>query len=146
MGQDQQKHAQFHDRIARLVAQAPKPDRIVFTGKVTNVEEYLRAADLFVFPSSREGMPNVVLEAMATRLPCILTPFQGLPAEFGQLGRHYRLVPRTPEALAAAIRDCLENRDAAEQMGEDAHTWAVQNLDVETSLDKYARLYHELAY
>jgi glycosyltransferase involved in cell wall biosynthesis len=40
---------------------------------VENIEQYYRAADAFVLPSTNEGMPNVILEAMASGLPCLAT-------------------------------------------------------------------------
>lgn len=46
---------------------------ILVKGYVTNVIEYLRAADIFVSASKSEGLPNVVLEAMATGMPVILS-------------------------------------------------------------------------
>lgn len=143
--EDQAKHQPFRDRVDHLVATSPAPERVTFTGAVQNVEEYLRAADLFVFPSEREGMPNVVPEAMATGLPCILTPFHGLPEEFGEPGREYRLVPRQAEALSEAILDLLGNQEAREMLGKRARVWAQQQMDVEKSLDRFAALYRELA-
>lgn len=44
-----------------------------YVGRVTNVAEYLKSTDLFVSASRAEGMPNAVLEALSTDLPCILS-------------------------------------------------------------------------
>ena len=49
---------------------------ILFTGNVTNVNEYLQASDFYVSSSKSEGMPNGVLEAMATGLPVLLSDIQ----------------------------------------------------------------------
>lgn len=143
--EDQAKYQPFRDKVDRLVATSPAPERVVFTGKVGNVEAYLRAADLFVFPSNREGMPNVVPEAMATGLASIVTPFEGLPEEFGRPGREYRLVERTADALADEMLALLNDEEARREMGCCARTWVEQHLDVEKSIDSYAQLYRELA-
>ena len=48
-------------------------DKIVFTGIRSDVPALLSAMDVFVFPSLYEGMPNAVIEAQATGLPCIIS-------------------------------------------------------------------------
>lgn len=47
-------------------------DRVIFTGSVNNVNEYLSAFDVFAFPSLREGTPLALIEAQANGLPCII--------------------------------------------------------------------------
>ncbi|MDD5216853.1 MAG: glycosyltransferase family 4 protein [Candidatus Omnitrophica bacterium] len=59
---------------------------VKFTGKIDNVEDYLRAADLFLFLSRYEGMPNAVMEAMACGLPCIVSPLDGTSSEIIENG------------------------------------------------------------
>jgi glycosyltransferase involved in cell wall biosynthesis len=52
-------------------------DTVIFAGAQQNVDEYLSAADYFVFPSRREGLPNSLLEAMATNLVCLVSDIGG---------------------------------------------------------------------
>src|SRR5690606_29847721 len=73
--------APFRHKLERLVNDLGAAAHIHFVGRVENVEAYLQAADLFAFSSMREGLPNVVLEAMATGLPVITTRFAGLSEE-----------------------------------------------------------------
>ena len=47
-------------------------DKIIFTGVRPDVPALLSAMDVFVFPSLYEGMPNTVIEAQATGLPCLI--------------------------------------------------------------------------
>lgn len=133
----------FHDQLQQLICDAQ--DRVHFTGPVSNVEDYLRAADLFVFPSHREGMPNVVSEAMACGIPIIMTPFLGLPEEFGSPGRHYVLSTWEPEALASEIQRLLGSAELRRNLGQEGRHWVEQKLDVNRSLDRYTSLYFELA-
>lgn len=48
-------------------------DRVIFTGIRSDVPELLSAIDVLIFPSLYEGMPNTVIEAQATGLPCIIS-------------------------------------------------------------------------
>ena len=52
--------------------------RIYFVEKTQHVNEYMKISDVFVMPSSREGMPNVLLEAMASALPCVVRLLPGV--------------------------------------------------------------------
>lgn len=64
-----------------LLSQLPSsvsPSRVRFVGEVDNVAEYLAAADLFLFTSSLEGLPGVVIEAFASGLPVVATPLPGV--------------------------------------------------------------------
>ena len=135
----------FHQKLQQLVSDANAQGRVHFTGPVSDVEDYLRAADLFVFPSHREGMPNVVPEAMACGIPIIMTPFLGLPEEFGTPGKQYVLSNWEPEALAADIRNLLARAEYRRNLGYMGRQWVEQKLDVDHSLDRYASLYSELA-
>ena len=136
---------EFGHKLQSLINASGAPERIHFTGLIRNVEEYLRASDIFVFPSQREGMPNVVLEAMASGLPVILTPFVGLSAELGKANREYLLADREADSLATVLNKLLENRSMLEKMGKKARRWVEDTLDLDRCLDRYALLYYELA-
>ena len=135
----------FQRRIEGLVAASGASDRVHFVGFIENVEEYLRASDVFVFPSMREGLPNVVLEAMASGLPVVMTPFFGQSEDLGQPGQQYLLVERNPEALATVIAELFEEEGLRATLGQRARRWVEANMDVERSLDRYAAFYHRLA-
>lgn len=135
----------FHRRLMGMIDDAGAGSRVHFTGPVSDVQAYLQAADLLVFPSRREGMPNVVPEAMATGLPVVLTPFTGLPAEFGKPGQEYILSDWAPETLAADIRRLLVDAELRRALGQAGRAWVAARLDLEQSLDAYMDLYRSLA-
>jgi glycosyltransferase involved in cell wall biosynthesis len=134
----------FGKEISRLVATSAAPDQVHFAGIVDDVESYLRASDLFVLASKREGTPNSLLEAMAVGLPCISTPFIGISPGIGEAGKHYQLVERTPEAIGAALSALMSDRQAHEQLAKAGQNYVHTNLDQQKSLDSYAELYEEL--
>ncbi len=136
----------FSRKLKFLVNASGAGDRVHFTGSVDNVEEYLRSSDVFAFASQKEGMGNVVLEAMASSLPVILTPFTGLPKAFGLPDSHYILVNRGAEELAAGISSLLDDDNLRHKLGQNARRLVEETMGMEQILDRYAVLYHELAY
>jgi glycosyltransferase involved in cell wall biosynthesis len=138
------KLQKFGAEVEELVASSGVPNQVHFTGIVDDVDNYLRAADVFVLASNREGTPNSVLEAMATGLPCLVTPFLGISAGIGQAGEHYQLVERNPEAIAAALTGLLQDDALGQSFGERGQRYVVNNVDQQHSLDHYAALYQEL--
>ncbi len=97
--------AELDDCSGALRAQAARSaacERIVFTGGVHDVTPYLRAADVFVLPSDREGLSNAMLEALASGVPCIASASAG---GVEVLDDTCGIVPdeATPEALATAM-------------------------------------------
>lgn len=59
--------------IEEKCAQKGLTENVLFVGKTTDVASYLQVADVFLFPSHYEGLPNSVIEAQAAALPCILS-------------------------------------------------------------------------
>jgi len=107
--------------------------RISFSGwqdRAVIAERY-RAADLFVFPSRDEGMPNVVLEAMASGLPIVATAIAG-SEELVREGENGHLVPtENAPALTAALARLIAQPETRRAMGrasreriEREYTWA----------------------
>jgi glycosyltransferase involved in cell wall biosynthesis len=103
------------DTYERLAASLGIAEKVHFTGWVdqAHVRTLLAAADAMVLPSYDEGLPLVILEAMATGVPVICTPVGAIPEVFKH--RHTALFvrPGDRDGLAAAIVDL--GRDAALQ-------------------------------
>jgi glycosyltransferase involved in cell wall biosynthesis len=112
---------------------------------VEDVEAYMQAADILVLPSRLEGMPNVVVEGMASGLPCVLTPFHGLPETFGEPGIDYLLTSFEPRQIAADISDLIADPIRRKELGQAGLKRAQTVLNAENSLDLHAALYHQCA-
>lgn len=61
----------------KLARELGVDNRVIFTGFRTDVDEFYQMADVFLFPSLREGLPVAVIEAMASRLPVVATLIRG---------------------------------------------------------------------
>lgn len=67
-GQDRQM---LEDKIHKMKLE----DKVLMTGNVKNVGDYMSAMDVFVFPSLYEGMPLALVEAQSNGLPCIISKY-----------------------------------------------------------------------
>jgi glycosyltransferase involved in cell wall biosynthesis len=142
---EQAKLVDFRRRIEDLIRASGLPGHVHFTGVVDNPEAYLQASDLLVLASEREGMPNSVLEAMATSLPVVVTPYRGISGDIGVPGRHYLLSEPNADALARRIEELLEDPGRRLELGGRARQWLEQTMGLDRSVDRYADLYRELA-
>jgi glycosyltransferase involved in cell wall biosynthesis len=127
-------------RLRERVSELGLADRVDFVGYRSDVRDpFLWAADVFVLPSEREGMPNAVLEAMSCGLPCILPDPAG-GAEV--IGPEFGVIPvdNSPEALAAAIEAMLQRQDEWPAMRRRART-ASEEYSVEKVADRYLDAY-----
>jgi len=135
----------FFAQIERFIQESTAPERVSFIGEVQDVDSYMRAADVFVFPSRHEGSPNALTEAMATGLPCVITPFKGLSVELGESGREFLLASFNSVSIAENIISILSNQAQSRNIGQAARKFAEEHFDVERSLDQYADMYKKLA-
>lgn len=140
----QEKYADYVNLVDRYVRESSAPGRVEFVGEVEDPERYLRCADVFAFPSRREGMPNVVPEAMASGVPCVIAPFIGLPPEFGTSGEHYVLSEHDPVRFARDISELLGDDERRRRLALEGRRWVENELDVGRSVARYATVYREL--
>lgn len=63
---------ELEDKIKEKIKALNLEDSVIFTGVRSDIPALLSAMDVFVFPSFYEGMPNTVIEAQATGLPCLI--------------------------------------------------------------------------
>ena len=104
----------------------------------------MQAADLLLLPSWAEGMPNVVLEAMSTGLPCLVTPAGGV-TEAVQDGYNGRVVPlRDARALASALADLAGSAAARRELGEAALRTARTRFSWTANAAAHLALYGEM--
>lgn len=128
---------------SRLLALAQShPDLFLLHDFHVDVAPYYRCSDMLILPSFKEGLPNVVLEAMACGLPCVAACASGsreLIAE-GETGVTYP--PDDVNGLGAAVRRCLGPEGKA--MGARSSLLANDRYSIHRIADRYEALYAEL--
>jgi glycosyltransferase involved in cell wall biosynthesis len=116
-------------------------DRVVFAGYRDDVPALLAGCDVFCLPSSIEGLPLVVLEAMAQSRPVVATAVGGTP-ELVIDGETGLLVPAGDvDALAEALRTVLGDRALAARLGEAGRRRAAAEFSLAGMAGKILSLY-----
>lgn len=130
--------------LESCVARCGLESTVHFLGRRDDVFGLVRLADLFVFPSRTEGMPNALLEAMAGRLPVITTDVPGcrdLVAD-GETGRVVRV--DDAGALASAIVAAIENPEATQEMSATAWHYVKDHHGIEQCHQAYENFYSQI--
>jgi len=117
--------------------------RVIFLGEVAEVSEVLAGADVFVFASLYEGLPNVVLEAMAVGLPVVTTAVGGIPEVVGDGETGYLVPTRRPQELARRMLQLAGDGDLRRRLGQAARERAGE-FTVERMVRCYEELYDQL--
>ncbi len=114
-------------------------DRIHFLGWQTaeQLKGQYASATLFLFPSRHEGMPNAVLEAMASGLPVVATRIAGNEELVAQGETGALVPPEDVEALRGSLRPLLVEAKMREQMGRAARRRVEQSFGWERIAEQY---------
>jgi glycosyltransferase involved in cell wall biosynthesis len=129
--------------LAALAGELSIADRVRFVGARRDAVSIVAAADLFVLSSRWEGLPLVVLEALAAGTPVVATDVRGVR----ELVTHERtalLAPDNAHALAAALRRLLDDQRLAESLREGGRRLAARYGEAQMT-DRYLELYRSLA-
>jgi glycosyltransferase involved in cell wall biosynthesis len=130
------------DRLRELAGSDPAlTGRVHWLGPRDDVPALLKAADLLVLPSLWEGMPNVILEAMAARRAVVATAVEGtdelvLPGQTGWL-----VPPNDPRALAGALLDAASDPALLRHYGEAGRSRVESHFTLRNVVDAYDRLW-----
>lgn len=127
-------------------------DRNNLNGKVKHVgwiphdelPNYLNELKVIVLPSYTEGLPNIVLEAMACGTPVLATPI-GAISEITRDGETvFLLQSNDPRHIADRIVELLDKPELLERVGGKARKWVVENFSYEKTLESWRKILQEL--
>jgi glycosyltransferase involved in cell wall biosynthesis len=113
---------------------------IAFLGSRSNVPHLIQAADGFAMSSLSEGLPLVLLEAMAARVPCIATSVGGIP-ELLSGGAGLLAPPQAPVAIANAMLELAQDPAAGRALSAAAFAKVAATNDLDRVIDQYLELF-----
>ncbi len=133
----------YYRELKELVKREDLDKNVIFTGWRNDVDSFLSSLDIFVFTSTTfpEGLPNIILEAMALKKPVVATDIPG-PRDIvidGETG--FLVPPGDIETMARKIIYLLDNPDIAKKMGEAGRRRVEEHFDIKKQVKKIEKIY-----
>jgi len=108
--------------LENLIKKHNLENKVKLLGQKPNARKYLKAFDVFVLPSLKEGFPWVVLEAMAARVPIIATSVGAVPEIIENNQSGFVISPKNSELLSKKIQDLLSSPEMRNSFTQNAYS------------------------
>ena len=113
---------------------------VILAGALPNAHQYLKAFDVFVLPSIKEGFPYSILEAMAAGLPIIATKVGAIPEILTNEKDCLLIDPNNQSQLIQALEQLINNETLRDSLGKNALE-KVKQYNLKNQIEKTASLY-----
>jgi glycosyltransferase involved in cell wall biosynthesis len=131
--------------LRRLAAERQVSARVHFAGWQPAVPEILLASDLMVLPSRWEGMPNVLLEAMACGCPVVCSAAEGVAEVLGPLAESQTAPVGNSQVLVRKALAIIRNPDLARQLGRQNQQRVTNLFSLAEMVRRYETLFETLS-
>lgn len=128
------------EALESFARESCRPGSVLFTGKYPRAETLLKAFDIFLLPSLKEGLPYVILEAGMAGLPVVASAVGGIPDIIDDMRTGILVQKKNPREILRALDFLLENQARREELGEALH----DKVAKEFSLDEMRRATYAL--
>ncbi|MEM2261510.1 MAG: glycosyltransferase family 4 protein [Ignisphaera sp.] len=137
----------FFPKIYKMVVNFGLKRNVIFKGVVAHdkLPALINTASLCVLPSLKEGMPYILLEAMACGRAVIGSDIAGINDVISHRVNGILVPPKNTKALVEAIIQLLEDRDLRRKLGENARKLIVEKYSWQKISEKVERVYYEMA-
>ena len=132
-------------RLRRMAAHLDIAARVHFCGWQPNVLEILRASDLLVLPSRWEGMPNVLLEAMACERPVVCTQAEGVMEVLGPLSVEQSVPVGDIQGFTQKVLNILKQPSLAAELGKNNRQRVATHFSLKGMVQRYEALFERVS-
>jgi glycosyltransferase involved in cell wall biosynthesis len=144
VGETSPMEVPYLDELKQLADRHGVGDRVIFTGRRSDVPTLLSGVDVSVMPSLNEALSNVLLESMAAGAPTVATRVGGTPEALVHEESGLLVAPGDSRALANAVGRLLDDRLLATQLGRAARQSIQDHFSVDRMVQSTEQLYTEL--
>lgn len=132
------------EEMQQLAKDLNVDDRVIFTGLVKDINEYIIMSDVLVLPSLGEAFGLVLCEGMILGKPCIASNVHGIPEVVSDGINGILVEPRDVEGIKSAIIKMYDNKELREQMGKQGRETVLEKFNSEKMARQVEALYSEL--
>ncbi len=133
------------DSLERLAREYGIADNVVFEGAVNQdkIRGLLEQANVFALASFAEGIPVVLMEAMAMEIPCVATWITGIPELIRDSTDGLLVPPSDDEALAGAIARLMDSYDLQKELGAAGRRRIIDRYNLRPNVARLAAVFDE---
>ncbi len=132
------------ERLEKQIAESGHLDRIQLLGYRSDTKSLYEAMDLYVLSSHREGLPNVVLEAMAMEVPVVATRIAGIPKLVQDRENGLLVEAGEVSQIESAIREIMLNPELRERLTRNARETIENEFSFSVRMEKVRAIYDKL--
>jgi N,N'-diacetylbacillosaminyl-diphospho-undecaprenol alpha-1,3-N-acetylgalactosaminyltransferase len=131
------------EEVKKLIAPYPNMHCLGAIRGKENIAEMYQAADMYVLPSYREGLPLTLFEAMASGLPIVASPVNGIPYEMKEPENGFFTPYGDIDAIEKRILQLLEDPELAKEISKNNYKKS-KNFDWDIIHNRYMEEYKKL--
>ena len=138
-----EENSLYTKHIKNLAKKYGLENRVLISGRVPNVDEWMRASDIFLFASEREGLANVYLEALSSGLPAVVKRIEGITDyvfDDSSNGFIFDDLSEASRKVALLLSDPQKHRS----FSEGARRTAVERFSESVVMQKWKQVYEKI--
>jgi len=127
-------------KLKNLIKKYRLENKFFLVGLVPDAYKYLRAFDVFVLPSIKEGFPWTILEAMAAEVPIVATEVSAIPEVLKNNQSAILVKPKNPKQLTEAIESLIKNPELKEKLIQQAREIVEKKFTLEKMIKEIEKI------
>ncbi len=141
-------------RLQNQINQLGLEDHVCLAGSMSQkqVQEYYRNCDIFALPcvvagdGDRDGIPVVLMEAMACEIPVVTTPVTGIPDLVQHEQTGLLVAERNADELTLALKKLIANEDLRKQLGRQGRQTILGKFEIRKNAAKMAEIFKQVSH
>lgn len=131
------------EKLEKIIEEKGLKGKVILAGKIDDAKKYLKAFDIFLLPSVKEGLPYVLLEAGLAELPVIATSVGGIPEVIEDMKTGILVRKKDPQEIETAIQYIMDNKENADMFKTALKEKVANNFNLDNMALETFKLYRE---